>query len=762
MASLADSLVSSSSRPLRVRVRPDLAAKRQRYQGRAYWVVKDPVGLQYYRFEEEEFAILQMLDGHASLEEIALDFEREFPPQTIRPEELLQFIGMLHRSGLVITDSPGQGVELKKLGDEKRHKQFVGSISNVLSVRFKGIDPDRLLTWLHGYFGWFFSKTCTILSLTLALSAVALILVQFDVFQSKLPSFEAFFSGRSWEMWLLLGAVLGGTKILHEFGHGLSCKHFGGECHEMGVMLLVLTPCLYCNVSDSWMLPNRWHRAAIGAAGMYVEVVLAAICTYIWWFTDDDTLLNQVCLNIMFVSSVSTILFNANPLLRYDGYYILSDILEIPNLRQKSSSILSRKLGKWCLGIEPQDDPFLPTRNQGLFALYAVSAAVYRWVVVLSILYFLNSIFEPYGLKVLGQVIALASVYGLVIQPLVTLYKYFKVPGRLGKVKRVRLAATVCLIIAVVVGVGAIPLPAHVFAHLVVQPRNAESVYIRVPGRLDSLGEGIAAGAIVDKGQLLAQLRSEDLERKITQTEGQIAVAKQRLAGLRQLTYSDDEDAAADARGRIEQVMSTIASNEKQLSQLSEDRELLTLRAPRAGVVVPPDVVTSPQRDDVDLKTWNGTPLDPENLGAWLDKQTAGGDTTRFCWVADPNLFEARLVIAQDDIEFVRGGQPVSIILNQAPDVRYQSKIPNDGVSPVEIDVAPPRLSSASGGPLATQPDAAGVPRPLSPHFDALVPLPKDGRLRVGLVGTAKIAIEPRTLWQRLSRYVLKTFNFDL
>ena len=126
------------------------------------------------------------------------------------------------------------------------------------------------------------------------------------------------------------------TKVLHEFGHGLSCKHFGGECHEMGVMILVLTPCLYCNVSDSWMLPNKWHRAAIGAAGMYVEVVLASICTFIWWFTEPG-LFNYLCLNVMFICSVSTVMFNANPLLRYDGYYILADILEIPNLRQKAT-----------------------------------------------------------------------------------------------------------------------------------------------------------------------------------------------------------------------------------------------------------------------------------------------------------------------------------------------------------------------------------------------------------------------------------------
>ena len=107
------------------------------------------------------------------------------------------------------------------------------------------------------------------------LAAAALVTVQFDVFRSKLPEFHQFFNLYN-ALWL--SVVLGVTKVLHEFGHGMSCKHFGGECHEMGVMVLVLTPCLYCNVSDSWMLPSKWQRAAIGAAGMYVELVLASIC----------------------------------------------------------------------------------------------------------------------------------------------------------------------------------------------------------------------------------------------------------------------------------------------------------------------------------------------------------------------------------------------------------------------------------------------------------------------------------------------------
>src|SRR3972149_5913965 len=140
MAPLADSLVSSSSRKLPIRMRPDLRARRHRYQGRIYWVVKDPVGLQYFRFEEEEYAILQMLDGQSSLDEVAERFERQFPPQTIRTEELQQFIGMLHRSGLVITDAAGQGVQLKKRRPDRVKQQRLASLTNILSLRFKGID----------------------------------------------------------------------------------------------------------------------------------------------------------------------------------------------------------------------------------------------------------------------------------------------------------------------------------------------------------------------------------------------------------------------------------------------------------------------------------------------------------------------------------------------------------------------------------------------------------------------------------------------
>ncbi len=747
MATLAESLVSSSSRKLPIRVRPDLRARRHRYQGRVYWVVKDPVGLQYYRFEEEEFAILQMLDGESSLDEIAERFEREFPPQTIRTEELQQFIGMLHSSGLVITDAAGQGYQLKKRRDERKKKELLATFANILSLRFKGVDPERFFNFIYPYIRRFFTMPAMIGCITIALAALTLVIVNFAVFQSRLPGFHEFFKVQNW---CALGLTLCVTKVLHEFGHGLSCKHFGGECHEIGVMFLVLTPCLYCNVSDSWMLPNRWHRAAIGAAGMYVELVLASIATFVWWWADPNTAVANYALNVMFICSVSTVMFNANPLLRYDGYYILSDVLEIPNLRQKASTILSRKFGKWCLGLEEPEDPFLPKRKQWLFAAYTIAAAIYRWVVVLSILYFLNKVFEPYGLKVVGQLIALGAIYGLLVQPFVQLYKYFKVPGRLAKIERPRLWATLAVIAALLAIVFAWPLPSHIFCPLEVQSRGAEPVYVEEEGILEEVF--VKQGQHVVDGQPLARLRSVQTEIRITEMSGRCDELEARLGSLLRESYRDPSIST-----QIEQTTEALDSSRAQLEQLDQQKKLLTLVAPCDGTVMPPPQTPSRPTDEAELRVWSGSPLEPENLGATL------AVTTKFCEVGDAGRLEARLVIDQNDVEFVEVGQSVAMMMDQSAGFVYYSQI--EKKSQEDLKVSPTHLASTNKGPLVTQMTATGVPRPQNTVFDALVPLPEQdphGLLRVGLVGRAKITTGPRTIWERFMRYLSRTFNFQL
>ncbi len=748
MATLSNSIVSSSSRKLAIRARPDLKARKQRYQGRVYWVVKDPVGLQYFRFEEEEYAVLRMLDGESSLEDIAERFEKEFPPQTIRVEELQNFIGMLHRSGLVLSDSAGQGVQLKKRRDQKKRQELLQSLSNIMSFRMRGIDPERILNAMYPWVRWFFTVPATICALILVLSALTLVIVQFDVFQAKLPSFNSFFAAQNW---MLMAGVLCVTKIIHEFGHGMSCKHFGGECHEMGVMFLVLTPCLYCNVSDSWMLPNRWHRAAIGAAGMYVEVVMASIATFIWWFSEPG-FLNYLCLNIMFVSSVSTIMFNANPLLRYDGYYILSDLMEIPNLRQKASTILNRKLGWLCLGLEEPEDPFLPHRHQMWFALYTVASFFYRWVVLLSILYFLNKVFEPYGLKILGQMIALGSIYGMLVMPLVKIFKFFRVPGRLSKVKKVRMYASMAVVAAVIGAIWFIPFPMSVMCEFELQPRDAETVYFDVAGTLEEVY--VKPGEHVEKGQLLARMSNVDLELEVEKLRGEREASQAQLETLYQMQFHDP-----NAGLQIELIRQRLGALDEQLKQKTDDMKRLELRAKQAGTVIPP-----PYRADqtgeqqIALAGWSGWPMEEKNIGASFSPD---GQDNVFCQIGDPDEWDAVLVISQSEMDLVKEGQKVRLMFNESAYHVFNSTV--ESIADDQMESVSPRLASTSGGAVPAQHDPNGSVKPLSTSYQAEVRLDNSlGLFRNGLTGTARIQTQPRTLAWRMWRYIKRTFNFDL
>ncbi len=742
---LSDSLVSSSARAMPLRKRNDLSAKRQRYLGRSYWIVKDPVGLNYFRFQDEEYAILEMLDGQTSLDEIKDRFEAEFPPQKITLEELQQFLGQLHRSGLIVVGVPGQGRELRKRRDERRRQEILAAMTNILCIRFKGVDPERFLNWLYPKVRLLFHPVMFALYILLGASALGLVLVEFDVFRSKLPGFYQFFSPTNA---VLLAITLGVTKVLHELSHGLTCKHFGGECHEIGIMILVLTPCMYCNVSDSWMLPSKWQRAMIGAAGIFVEVTLAAICTFIWWFTEPG-LLHYLCLNVMFVSSVSTILFNANPLLRYDGYYILSDLVEIPNLRQKATSILSRKMGEWFLGIEPPDDPFLPQRNQAFFAMYTVAAVMYRWFILASILMFLYKVFEPYGLKVLGQAIAAMAIYGLLFQPLYKLGKFFYVPGRWHKVKKLRMFATLAGLAAIVAFFLFVPLPYSVLAPLETRALDAKTIWVEVPGQLKEVLK--KPGDPVRRGEPVARISSFQLDLEIRRLEGQRDQYEQEVRNLERLEHEDER-----ASAEIPETREFLRAVEKQLEEKRGDRERLVLRAPRDGVILPPPWVEKREAPSGRLVKWSGTPMKDYNRGCFLE---AG---SRFCLVGNPEKMEALLVIDQADIDFVLPGQDVEIKLDELPHDTFLGTI--DKISEEEMEVSPKRLSAKSGGELSTETDPeSGVERPMSTSYQASVPLANaHGLLRIGLRGTAKVHVRPQTLGQRVWRLVISTFNFKL
>ena len=726
-------------------MRPDLEAVRHSYQGRDYWVVKDPVALKFYRFEEEEYALLQMLDGHTSADQIRRRFAYDFAPQKITNQELFQFVGSLFRSSLLISDAAGQGGQLLRRGDEGRRKMRRASMTNVLAIRFRGFDPDGLLSWLNRYLSWIFSWPVFVCSVLLFLSALALIFTHFEHFQQKLPGFHEFFAAKNW-IWL--GLTLALTKVLHELGHGLACKRFGSQCHSMGIMFLVLMPCLYCDVSDSWTLANKWRRAAIAAAGMYFEFILASTCAFIWWFSEPG-MVNMLALNVVFVCSVSTVLFNANPLLRYDGYYILADMIEVPNLRQKATSILRRSCGQWMLGLRHGDDPFLPKRHRGLFVTYSIAALLYRWIITFSIFWFVYKLLEPYGLKVIGQALAMMALYGLIGVPLIQLFRFFAVPGRLSSVKPKRFGITVAVAVLVLLGILLIPTPHYIRCSFIVQPQDAAKVYVAVPGITDQVLA--AENTQVTLGQPLLVLKSPELDQVVVALEGEAQRAKTRYHSTLQQANFDvaaEKDVAA--------TLTAYNAIHNQLQQRREDLERLVLTAPISGTVVTASYIAKKSEESGRLGDWHGHPLQARNRGAYLQQGTL------VCQVV-PQMerLEAILAIDQADIEFVKSGNSVELWIRQLPGKVYDSHI--DIISPQEMKIVPKGLSSKYGGDLLTTVDNDGLDKPQSTTFQVRVPLNNAGQtIMVGATGFARIKTGHQTVGQRIWRFVCKTFRFDL
>lgn len=747
MTSMADSLVNSAMRPLKLRCRPDLVSNRHRYHGRVYWVVKEPVGLNYFRFHEEEYAILKMLDGQTSLQQIKERFQQQFAPQRITLQDLQQFVGMLHRSGLVISQASGQGRQLRRRGDQRKKRELLGKLANVFALRFRGIDPERILNFLIPFTWWLFTPLCVMVVALFALSALMLVGLEYEEFRAKLPTFEQFFAA---DKWIYLGATMAIVKILHEFGHGLSCKKFGGECHEMGLMFLVFTPCLYCNVSDSWMLPNKWHRVFIGAAGMYVELILASIATWIWWFSTDG-LINFLCLSVMFICSVSTVMFNGNPLLRFDGYYILMDILEIPNLRQKSTEILKRWFQQYCLGLELQENPFLPRRNRFWFAAYTIAAVIYRWVVVFSIIIFLNQVLEPYGLKALGRLFAISGLVGMVAQPLWQTFKFFRTPGRASKMKKNRVMATAIGATALLGAICFLPLPFHVDCAMEIQPQNATHVFAMVPGRLVHWYKH--PGDHVEAGEVIAELDSADVRLQQVKSQGDLMEAEKRLDTLEGSVSAGDPQALA-----LIQVNHEVVQSRRSLLEKANQRaEMLQVRSPVSGTIIQPPGKPEQKgaNEEEQLPTWSGDPFAPKNAQAYF------AQSDLLCLVGDPAKMEAVLVVDQADIDLVHEDDEVDMKIDSA---RLNTLTGYIGqISQSDMKVTPENLATQTGGALDTEMDASGHMRPLSTSYQARVPLENvDVPLRAGYRGQAKVYVGWKSIGWRFYRFLARTFRFEM
>lgn len=728
----------ASRRIVGVRMRPDLQLYPEFFGQADQWGVKDPVTLEYFHLTDQEVAILRMLDGRTTVGDIQSRFEQRFAPNQLTDDDLRAFVAQLYRDGLVVVETPGQGAELFERRRIKRKRTRRQSWLNPLAIRLRGVDPHRFLDWLHDVTFWVFSPACVAACLALILSAMTLAVVRFETLSAKLPTFHEFFTA---DNLLLMALVLAVVKTLHEFGHALSCRHFGGECHELGVLFLVFTPCLYCNVSDSWMLPSRWQRVAVSIAGMYVEMVLASVCTFLWWFSEPGVL-NGVCLQVMFVCSVATLIFNGNPLLRYDAYYVLSDVAGIPNLASQARTEVWGRIAALWLGTknEPVDRP-----HRRFLLTYGIAATIYRWAVLTAILWFCHAVAKAHRLEILAHLLTIIVVMGVIAMPTIHAVKTVIDAGRKRRLRIRRFVMATSVLAVALFLLLTIPMPFDVAAAAVIAPADYDNVFVPIDGELIS---AVKLGTKVVEGDRLATLDNPKLKVGIQRLEAEVRERELHLKNLKARQLRDP---------RLESLVPTAEQQrddaQRKLDQRRADLQQLVLTAPRSGRVLPaPWLSADPERDT--LPVWQGTPLDAHNTHCQLRRGTL------LCLIAQPDEYEATLIVPQSEVAFLNVGQEVAVMLDQRIGQPINGTVTK--ISDSNLRSTPREL--AVTGRVATIVDPDGTIRPAESSYAVHVSLdvPAGQKLTVRSIGQAKISAAPQPLYARLYRYARRTFRFGL
>jgi len=740
MSTALATMVPSTQRPIPLRVREDLISKCIQYQGENYWVIKDPVGLTYHRLQPEQYCVLQLLDGARSLEQLKDLLHREYPTAILTYQDIQTLVSDLHQKGLVYTERSGQGVSLLKHHREEKRKKLISKFTNLLYLRLPGWDPESTLRLLYPFVRWIFHPWAVAAAALLVVSSWMLLAVQFDEFRSRLPEFQQFFG---WPNLMYLWVVLGAAKVIHEFGHGLSCRHFGGECHDMGVLFLVFSPCLYCDVTDSWTISNKWKRFTIGGAGMYIEIVLSAIAIFVWWNTEPG-MVHHLCLNLFFVSTVTTVIFNANPLMRFDGYYMLSDVLEIPNLRPKAERMLRESFAWYCLGIESPTDPFMPETGKFWFITYAVSASIYRWFILFGITIFLYTVLKPYGLQSIGIFLAVVSISMIVFNIFKTIYKTISAP-RMDPMDYRKVTLTVSFIVLLVTGIMAVPLPLHVEAPFLLEPHEVQHMYNSVRGTLKDIR--VEPGESIKKDQKLMVLTNYEFEDKVRDLEVQLKAQEIRIR-----TYHSLDDVAQEklAKERMQTISKQLQEFKKQLSQL-------TVKAPCDGVIIAAAKRSRPKIEKTEnrLRNWSGTPLDHRNLEAEI------AERAHLLSIAPNSSYQAILFIDQADRNDLRESQVIEMRFAHLPGKTYQGIV--ESISDRHLEFVPTEVSNKSGGDIPTVTDSEGREKVTSMVYQATILFDKDvNLLKSNIRGKVRVRVDKRSAAQWIWRYLTQTFRFRL
>ncbi len=432
---------------LRARLRPSAQISRQHYRGERWYVVRDPAGNQYHRLSSAAYRFVGLLDGSRTVAEAWDTAGGVLADDAPTQPEVVQILSQLHAANLLEANITADAGVLLRRHKQMMKRRLQGRFMNVLFPRIPLWDLDKFLVRWMPVMRVFLSKFGALLWIGVVVAALAAIGPEWN--RLKTAANNAIEPGN----WPWLWATFVIIKLIHELGHAFSCRRFGGEVHELGIMFLVFVPAPYVDASSAWSLPSKWQRVFVGAGGMIFELFVAAICAFIWKYTDPTTLVSKLAYNAMFIASVTTILFNANPLLRYDGYYILSDLLEIPNLRQKSMEYSLGLIKRHVFRVKSAV-PLPPPGQRIWLLLYSITSGIYRvFVGIMIILVVTNQV------PVLGILMAIGGVVTWLVVPVAKVLNYLLLQPELHRKRGRAIAFSAAVAAVVIVLVGLIRFP---------------------------------------------------------------------------------------------------------------------------------------------------------------------------------------------------------------------------------------------------------------------------------------------------------------
>lgn len=663
---------------LRPRLREGVQALHRRLRGRNWVLLLDPVTQRFHRVTPPVWQVLSLLDGRRTLDEVwdvacaaAVDHG---DGEAISQHELVQLMGALYAQDLLQTQvSPDAGEVLERYR-KRRRQQLKQSWLNPMSLRLPLLYPDRWFSRQQGLARALFRWPVALLWLAWVAPAAVLAWQHWDALTNNLSDRVLSASNL-----LLLWVTYPLVKSLHEWAHGLAVKAGGGTVREIGLMFIVFTPVPYVDATASYRFPSKWARAGVAAAGILMELAIGAGAMYVW-LAAESGLVTAIAFNVILIAGVSTLLVNGNPLMRYDGYFVASDLLELPNLAQRATSYWAFLFDRWFIGAREAQLPIgLPEGPEGrrerlILGFYGAVAPVYRLLITISLIWFVASEY-----LLVGAIMAIWASWTAFVMPVWKGWKHLRESPGLVRQRDRALRRTVVALLLLAGLIGFVPMPFHSVHQAVVWLPDEAIVRAEASGTVTSSAP--EAGSQVQPGQALLRLEDPRQTAELAVTAAAVAQAE---AQLRQ--------AEVEEPARAEPLRAELAARRARLVEAERRHAALVVNATAAGRWVPAAATELPGRF---VKRG-------EVLG-----YVVGGPSPR-----------VRTAVVQEDLDLIRSrlravqvrlGHDVPTVLAAA--VRRQ--VPGG-----EFTLVSPALGTSGGGEIAVDPQQSGGTHALRRVFD--------------------------------------------